>query len=409
MKKGTDMATVKPIADVKAKSGGQIVVLARLNPVRSQYLMPLLSREAEKRGWRLAIRSGTILDFEPDFKIDGALVQDLPDSFQVKALQMRGCSLVRMGWFPHPSDHEMPAVLPDSNAWGSMAANFFHERGFRNVSYLQQAEPMIHAQSLFDVFREASEASGMVCHPLRFVQTPEEAEMANEDLAAHKMERFIKLIDPLPKPCGMLFLGPGAMARYVSWMVEHGVHVPEDIAALGCPGPAFVLEHHVPSLSSVDEDLKQYVIVACDLLESLMAGGRPPSGRIFIPPAGITERESTSVIGVKDAIVAKAVRYMWDNLERDLSVSDIAAKVGIGRRSLERRFQKHLGRGVNAEMVRRRLQIFSEKLCATNLSVEALALQSGFRTMSHLRKLFRQAYGMTPGHYRHQHCDRNGI
>lgn len=389
-------------------SSGQPVVLVRISG-RNEKLMSLLTGEARRRNWRLAMRPGTVLDFEPGFRIDGALVQDLPDSPPIEALKIRGCALVRMGSFPHPADHKLPAVLPDSEAWGRMAANFFHERGFQHVLYLQQSEPIIHAQPLFDVFRENSEALGMVCHPLRLASTPARAKMSDEDIAAYKRDDFLKLIDKLPKPCGALFLGPWSVARFVSWMVEHGIRVPEDIAALGCSGPSLVFEHHMPSLSSIDEDLGPYVSGGCDLLESLMAGGSPPSGPIFIPPAGITERESTAVIGVADDIVVNAVRYMWDNLERDLAVSDIAAKVGVGRRTLERHFNEHLGRGVNAELLRRRLQIFSEKLCSTNLPVETLALQSGFRTMSHLRKLFRQAHGVAPSQYRQQHCDKKDI
>lgn len=396
------MATGQPEAG-KAKSSGQLVVLARVQG-RNDELMSLLSGEARRRNWRLALRPGTVLDFEPGFRIDGALVQDLPDSPQVQALKMRGCALVRLGWFPHPADHELPAVLPDSEAWGRMAAVFFHERCFQHVAYLQQSEPIIHAQPLFDVFRENSEALGMICHPLRLASPPVRAKMTDEAVAAYKREVFLRLIDQLPKPCGAMFLGPWAVARFVSWMVEHGIRVPEDIAALGCAGPSLVFEHHMPSISSIDEDLGAYVARGCDLLGSLMEGGEAPSGPIFIPPRGMTERESTAAVGVQDSIVAAAVRYIWRNFERNLSVGDIAAEVGIGRRSLERRFSEHLGRGVNAELMRRRLQVFCERLCATNTSVDKLARKSGFRTMSHLRRSFRLTYGMSPVQYRQQHC-----
>ena len=53
-------------------------------------------------------------------------------------------------------------------------------------------------------------------------------------------------------------------------------------------------------------------------------------------------------------------------------------------------------RGVNAELRRRRLEVFREKLLSTDLPISERAPMVGFRALENLRRSFRKAYGMSP-------------
>ena len=91
---------------------------------------------------------------------------------------------------------------------------------------------------------------------------------------------------------------------------------------------------------------------------------------------------------------------MWDHLDLDLSVDAVAGEVGISRRHLERLFRACLDRGVTSELQRKRLAVFHELLTTTDMPISELAPSVGFRTMVHLRRSFRRAYGMSPQQYR---------
>ena len=120
----------------------------------------------------------------------------------------------------------------------------------------------------------------------------------------------------------------------------------------------------------------------------------------MIAPRHVVERESTNVLATPDPKVAAALRYMWDHLDLDLSVDAIAHEVGVSRRTLECAFRKHLRRGINAELRRKRLEVFRELLISSDTPIADLAPMVGFRTMVHLQRSFRRAYGMSPRQFR---------
>jgi len=120
----------------------------------------------------------------------------------------------------------------------------------------------------------------------------------------------------------------------------------------------------------------------------------------MIPPKPIVTRASTEILAVDDPRVARALVFMWEHLDLDLSVDDIAREVGVSRRSLERAFCACLDRGINAELQRKRLEVFHDKLVSTDLPIAHLASMVGFRSIAHLRRSFRSAYGLSAREYR---------
>ena len=53
--------------------------------------------------------------------------------------------------------------------------------------------------------------------------------------------------------------------------------------------------------------------------------------RIFIPPLGVVERESTNVYPVDPPWLAKALSLIDDNLDRHIALADLAAAAGISQ------------------------------------------------------------------------------
>jgi len=114
----------------------------------------------------------------------------------------------------------------------------------------------------------------------------------------------------------------------------------------------------------------------------------------------VVERESTNVLATPDRAVAAALRYMWDHLDLDLSVEQIAGEVGMSSRQLARRFQQALDRTPTEELLRKRLVEAKHLLRSTDFSIADLAPMVGFRSTTYLHRTFREAFGLTPAQWR---------
>jgi LacI family transcriptional regulator len=100
--------------------------------------------------------------------------------------------------------------------------------------------------------------------------------------------------------------------------------------------------------------------------------------------------------------VAAAVRFIREHAQQPLQVDDVLKHVPVGRRTLERRFRKHLGWGVAEEIQRTHLTLARRLLASTDLSVQAVAIQSGFSDYRHMTRAFHRQLSSTPAAYREQ-------
>ncbi len=364
---------------------------------------PWIREEAVARGWRLVHMRHLFFHLPAQAAPRGALVDLVPDDDRVRRLLRRGCRVVRLGHFPHPDDDRVPAVLPDHEAEGRMAADYFAERGFRHVGYVG-SDPWSEMRVLYEAFRARAIERGMFCHLHRF-KTGASGEGFSQT-APLKERGFKAWLRGVPKPFGLLAYNDVRASVFAAWTVHAGFRVPADVAILSRGKSPEICEWNMPSLSCLDLYEERRVRTACDLLARLMAGEPGPKTPILVPPRGVITRESTDALGAPDPIVRAAVDFLWTHLERDLSVDDVAEAVGVPLHRLKRAFHEHLGRGVAAEMLRRRLEVLRDLLCKEKTPVADLALRVGFRNLAHLHRQFRRAYGVSPARYRKEHRGR---
>lgn len=99
-------------------------------------------------------------------------------------------------------------------------------------------------------------------------------------------------------------------------------------------------------------------------------------------------------------LVREAITLIEHNIEEPLKVPDIAARLGVSQRQLERRFKKHVGCTLVQFGLHIRLQNARLLLISTDLGVREVATASGFNTLSHFAFSFRKFFGRRPSDYR---------
>lgn len=96
--------------------------------------------------------------------------------------------------------------------------------------------------------------------------------------------------------------------------------------------------------------------------------------------------------------MAQVREYVEANYERDISVDELAELVGLSRYYLTRAFCKEFGLPPHAYATQVRL-LAAKRLLATGHNAASAAAAVGFYDQSHLNRLFKRAYGITPGTY----------
>lgn len=88
------------------------------------------------------------------------------------------------------------------------------------------------------------------------------------------------------------------------------------------------------------------------------------------------------------------------NLTPELSISDIANKANMTRRTFDRHFKKHYNMTALDWLSHRKLEVAKSLLESTNASIEQIAGQSGFESAVTLRHNFKRYLSISPREYR---------
>lgn len=359
----------------------------------------LLERFAQQ-GWQVIDLNSFNLRLPAQIKFSGALMQALPTDVMAQQMLRLGVPTVRLGRRPHPDDAQMPAIIPDLHASGRLAAEHFAQRGFVHLGFVGYT-PWRGLQSLYEGFNERAGELDCHCHLLTLDDEELKARVTADRHIYDVQQQYLQeWWQSLPRPLGLLASHDMAAHRYCQWAIGAGLRVPEDIAILGVGNQALPCEGAIVPISSIDPDDAAMLDVAIAALSQMIAGQTLEQTTIMVPPRAIISRRSTDVLAANDPHVVKALRFMWDHITEDLSVDQIVDHVGVSRRTLEVGFQRDLGRGINTEFQRRRMEMARDLLLQTDWPVAQIARYLGFSSPKYFSKAFIAAYRTSPMKYR---------
>jgi AraC family transcriptional regulator len=104
--------------------------------------------------------------------------------------------------------------------------------------------------------------------------------------------------------------------------------------------------------------------------------------------------------GLSAARLRRALDFLEDNLDRDVSLDEIAAAAGLSPYHFTRQFKAATGLAPHAYLIARRVERAKDLLTRTDLPVAAVAAAAGFSHQSHLTRHFKRLVGTTPARFR---------
>ncbi|MDO4573822.1 MAG: DNA-binding transcriptional regulator [Planctomycetia bacterium] len=291
-------------------------------------------------------------------------------------------------------------VLSDEHQLGQMAAKHFQERGFRHYAWFSFGQTW-WSRGFRQEYIQAVKEWGDNVHVSPFSLRRAESVHA-PNFRPDQEKVLVRWLHDLPKPVGV-FCPRDVNAIFLLNLCQmEGIAVPDEVAVLGVGDNQILCESTTPTLSSIDPNGQQTGYQAARLLDEKMRGNPLPELPIWIPPAGVTTRQSTDAIAVEHPDFTQALRFIRENATRRISVQEVADHLCVSRRTLLRWFQEYLRRSPEEEMIRVRMERARLLLRETGLSIEKVGLQVGYPLVEHFIRAFREFHGKTPRQYRLQ-------
>jgi LacI family transcriptional regulator len=342
--------------------------------------------------WRVYRQSAGLESALPewrDLKIDGAIVRDV-----TMANNLVGSGLpVVFAQHNRESYAPFPAILTDSEAIGSMAAEHFMNRGFEHFAYCGLDE-FVWSRLRGHHFSKRLKASGFSADLYRRPKARAKRAWKSEQ---HLIAEWLR---SLPKPVALMCCNDDRALQVIEACKLAELYVPDQVAVLGVDNDVLICDLADPPISSVALSTEAAGHEAARLLDRLMKGEALAGQEISVRPTHVVTRISTDMLAVTDREVAAALRFIRRNPNRMMQVGDVVEATNVSRRVLEKRFKAILRRSVYQEIRRVRVNYIIELLVGTDMSITEIAVKSGFDGVEHISRYFRKETGISLREYR---------
>lgn len=293
----------------------------------------------------------------------------------------------------------IPRVETDERAVAQLVFQHLWQRGFRRFAFCGYGGAH-YSETRLRCFRKL--VSAVDC-PLSVYETdgaPEAALTSIERSGVLDVEPLSEWLSGLQAPTGLFVCNDIRGQQALNACRRLGISVPDDLGVIGVDDDDAICPLSDPPLSSVRPNAEHIGFRAAETLAELMNGQAPSDNTEYIAPTGVAQRLSTQVAAVDDREVARACRFIRENIGNHIDVSDVAKLTKLSRRQLERRFRLALHRTPHEEITAAQIARVKQLLTETDLSLERLAPLAGYDYKERLSAVFKRETGETPGQFR---------
>jgi len=290
----------------------------------------------------------------------------------------------------------IPLVHTNDRSVGRLGAEHLLERGFRRFAFIEH--PFFWSADRRAGFVETVSAQGFETD---LYSVPFPSQVAGGPAAWEQQQLALsEWVSSLPKPIGVMTSTDLLGQQFLEACIRAKVNVPEQVAVIGADNDEPICNISYPPLSSVIINDAQRGYEAAALLDKLMAGKKAPPETTYVEPSGVVSRASTDIMAIADEMLVQALRIVRDRACDGIGVDDVVRLVPLSRSVLERRFRKLVGRSINNQIVRVKLNRAVQLLSETQLELKVVAHKAGFGSIAYMTAVFQKRLQSTPGSYR---------
>ena len=297
-----------------------------------------------------------------------------------------------------PSIEGFVNIVVDNDAVGRMGADHLIQCGFRHFAYCG-FQGIYWSVKRGEAFHRRIAEAGFPCHTYEPPETK-----GKQALWEKEGPSLVEWLRSLPKPVGIMACNDDRSQHVLDACYAARVHVPSEVAIIGVDNDEFICRLANPPLSSICLNPERLGYRAAQLLDRVMAEKADCEATVIGAPTHAIARSSTDILLVEDKEMARAVQFIREQSGRPLQVDDVAAAVGMSRRTLQHRFSQALGRSVHSQILRERVNRITRLLAETDLTIAQIAEELSFSSPKQLDRVFTKFQGMPPTAYRSRYC-----
>lgn len=291
--------------------------------------------------------------------------------------------------------HTVPNITSSYCDTGKLGADYLLKKGFTNFAFYGFNNIVWSRERAYG-FEQRIRSAGYDVHYFEHKDSRTE-----EDLWYYKPSELSQWLKSLPKPIGIMTCDDN-QGHHITEAARHaGIRIPDEVAVLGVDNDELVCDLSDPPLSSIALDTEKGGYEAARLMDKMIrmkSCGKQDD--IVVHATQVVTRLSTDFFASKDAYIVAALKFIHQNLDKNLKVDQILKEVPLSRRSLEKRFAQTTGYPVYEYIYKQRIEQFTKKLLETEMSIFEIALDLGLSDSKNIARQFKQIKGLTPMEYR---------
>lgn len=373
-----------------------VCIDSRDGPGRERLLA--VYRYATEKNWRLFLvrrEDAEAMEHLASLRLDGAILYDRETRLH-RFLKKRGIVCVEAGTRNLGLDDA--AAFSDSPAICRLAVEHLAAAGVRSFGYCglaTTASSRLRVEGFSRSVRERGSRASI------FSETLADGEA--------KLSSLIQWLQELPKPAGILAYDDKLAERVLAGCRWAGLEVPGEVAVVGIGNDELICELAYPRLTSVALPTQEIGRRAAQLLETLLQGRRCAKRHWPMAPLEVVVRASTDRTPSAPPKIMAAIEFLRAQSHRPVGTDQVAAAVGLPRRTLERHFQAALGQTIHEFLVELRLRQAKQRLRQSDVSLSEIARQCGYSALSAFTRMFAAQAKCHPETYRRQYRNERSV
>lgn len=291
---------------------------------------------------------------------------------------------------------DIPNITGAYRETGQLGADYFLKKGFKNFAFYGFGD-IVWSRERAEGFEERVNSMGLKVHYF------EHKKARSTELWFYKSGSLNRWLKSLPKPIGLMACDDNQGQHITEACRNLGIRIPEEVAVLGVDNDEMICDLSDPPLSSISLDVEKGGYDAAQLLDHMIRHGAQDFEDIIVRPLQIITRHSTDIYATNDDHIATALKFIHQNVEKNLHVDAVVKQVPLSRRALEKRFIEITGYPIYKYIFNLRIEKFTKRLLETDMSVFEIALDMGLGDSKNIARQFRQVKGCSPSVYRNKY------